>query len=43
MAVVVEVECYDVIINAFFTAGSAANLDLGCLKDMHPPPFYVGP
>ncbi len=38
-----NMECYDRIINQFFEAGSAANLDLSCIATMQPPPFQVGP
>ncbi len=34
-----NMECYDRIINDFFEAGSAANLDLSCIATMRPPPF----
>jgi len=38
-----NMECYDRIINAFFEAGSANDLDLACLKSMRPPAFQLGP
>jgi pimeloyl-ACP methyl ester carboxylesterase len=37
-----NMECYDQVINAFFEAGSAANLDLSCVASMKPPPFAAG-
>lgn len=38
-----NMECYDHIINEFFEAGSAANLDLACVATMRPPAFSAGP
>ena len=36
-----HMECYDRIIADFFTAGSAKDLDIGCVKSMQPPAFDV--
>jgi pimeloyl-ACP methyl ester carboxylesterase len=38
-----HMECYDAIIAKFFEDGSAANLDLECVKTMQPPPFQTKP
>ena len=34
-----NMECYDRVINAFFEAGSATDLDLSCIATMQPPAF----
>jgi pimeloyl-ACP methyl ester carboxylesterase len=36
-----NIDCLDRIIGEFFAAGSAANLDLECVKSMKPPAFDV--
>jgi len=36
-----HMECYDRIIAEFFAAGSAKDLDIGCVKSMQPPAFDV--
>jgi pimeloyl-ACP methyl ester carboxylesterase len=38
---VAHMECYDALINRFFDTGTAAGLDLGCIRDMQPPPFEL--
>lgn len=37
-----NMECYDQVINAFFEAGSATNLDLSCVATMKAPAFEAG-
>ncbi len=36
-----HMECMDVIIAAFFDAGTSEGLDTSCLREMHAPPFYT--
>jgi pimeloyl-ACP methyl ester carboxylesterase len=35
--------CYDDVVHAFFESGTAKDLDLRCLAEMKPPPFFVAP
>lgn len=35
--------CYDPLLLRFFDSGDAQSLDAGCVADMQPPPFGVGP
>ena len=34
--------CFDPLLMRFFETGDAAELDVGCLEDMRPPPFRTG-
>ncbi len=36
-----HMECYEQMLADFFTAGSARNLDVACVKSMQPPPFEM--